>query len=193
MNNTLPSEPFLVKALSAGDIKAFNDLFKLYANRIYRFAFGYLKSESDSEELVQDVFMKVWERRSELNENLSFKSYLFTIAFNIIRKHFAKKSLNNRYFEYQILDDLDLKTVQNIDYKSTKEHLDQLIAKLPPKRRSIFVKSRLEGYSVKEIAEEMGTSPKTVENQLGDALKFIREHLRKENLPVIIFFVLFYS
>jgi RNA polymerase sigma-70 factor (ECF subfamily) len=182
-----------VKALSLGDIKAFNDLFRLYADRIYRFAMGYLKSKSDAEELVQDVFMKVWERRSELKENLSFKAYLFTIAFNIIRKHFAKKALTYKYFEHQILDDLDLKTIQNIDFQSTKELLDHIIEQLPPRRRAVFVKSRLEGFSVKEIAEELGTSPKTVENQLGEALKFIRERLNKENLSAITFFILFYS
>lgn len=191
--NIKPTESELVKALSKGEIKAFNELFQIYGNRIYLFAFGYLKSKPETEELVQDVFLKVWERRFELKDNLSFKAYIFTIAFNIIRKHFVKRALTAKYFEQQIIDDLDLNTVHRIDYESTKKLIDQIIDQLPPRRKTVFIKSRFEGCTVKEIAEELGTSPKTVENQLGEALKFIREHLNTEGFAVIVFFVLFYS
>ncbi len=193
LNNSIPTESELVKALSQGEIKAFNDLFKIYGNRIFRFALGYLKSESDAEELVQDVFLKIWEKRRDLNENLSFKSYIFTISFNIIRKHFVRKALSAKYFEHQIIDDLNFDTIQNIDYQSTKKLIDTLIDQLPPRRKEVFIKSRLEGFTVKEIADELGTSPKTVENQLGDSLKFIREHLIKEDLAGIVFLILFFS
>ena len=193
MNTSNPSESALVKALSNGEIKAFNELFQLYGNRIYRFANGYLKSVPDAEELVQDVFMKIWEKRGELNENLSFKSYIFTIAFNIIRKHFVKKALNAKFIDQQIINDTDLNTLQNIDYQSTKKLLDNLVEQLPPRRREVFIKSRIDGHTVKEIAEELGTSPKTVENQLGEALKFIRSHIGKEDFAILIFFMLFYS
>ena len=193
MNSSSPSESELVKALSKGEIKAFNDLFQIYGNRIFRFALGYLKSEPDAEELVQDVFLKIWEKRSELKENLSFKSYLFTIAFNIIRKHFVKKALTAKYFEQQVIEDADLTTIQNIDFQSTKNTIDHLVDQLPARRKAVFIKSRFEGLTVKEIADELGTSPKTVENQLGEALKFIREHLSKEDFTGILFFILFYS
>jgi len=193
LNVLEPIESELVKALSKGEIKAFNELFQIYGNRIFRFALGYLKSEPDAEELVQDVFMKIWEKRSELKENLSFKSYLFTIAFNIIRKHFVKKALTNRYFEQQVIEDTDLSTIQNIDFQSTKKAIDHLVEQLPARRKEVFIKSRFEGLTVKEIAEELGTSPKTVENQLGEALKFIREHLGKDDLAGILLFMLFYS
>ncbi len=193
MNTSNQTEFALVKALSKGEIKAFNELFQIYGNRIFRFANGYLKSVPDSEELVQDVFMKIWEKRGELNANLSFKAYLFTIAFNIIRKQFVKRALNNRFLEQKLTDDTDLDTIQNIDYQSTKKLLDNLIEQLPPRRREVFIKSRIEGHTVKEIAEELGTSPKTVENQLGEALKFIRSHIGKEDFTMVVFFMLFYS
>ena len=193
MNISGTPETELVKALSKGEIKAFNDLFQIYGNRIFRFALGYMKSVPDAEELVQDVFLKIWEKRFELKDNLSFKAYIFTIAFNIIRKHFIKKTLTTKYFEQQVIDDADLSTIQNIDFKSTKKTIDNLIDQLPARRKEVFIKSRFEGCSVKEIAEDLGTSPKTVENQLGEALKFIREHLNKENFAGIVFFILFYS
>lgn len=193
MNNSEQLESELVKALSKGEIKAFNDLFKIYGNRIFRFALGYLKSEADAEELVQDVFMKIWEKRSDLRDNLSFKSYIFTIAFNIIRKHFVKKALTSKYFEQQVIEDADLSTIQNIDFQSTKKAIDRLVDQLPARRKEVFIKSRFEGLTTKEIADELGTSPKTVENQLGEALRFIREHLGKEDLAGILLFMLFYS
>ena len=193
MNTANPYEPELVKALSKGEIRAFNDLFQIYGNRIYRFSMGYLKSQTDAEELVQDVFLKVWEKRTELKDNLSFKAYLFTIAYNLIRKHFAKKALMHKYLEGLIIDDFDYGTTQNIDYLSTKKMIDAIVDQLPPKRKIVFIKSRFEGLTVNEIAEELGTSPKTVENQLGEALKFVREHLKSENLALLIFFVLFCS
>ncbi len=192
-NTSKPSESELVKALTNGEIKAFNNLFQLYGNRLFRFALGYMKSEPDAEELVQDVFMKIWEKRLELKEDLSFKAYIFTIAFNIIRKYFLKKALTTKYFEHQVIDDMDINTIQNIDYQSTKNLIDRIVDQLPARRKEVFIKSRFEGFTVKEIADELGTSPKTVENQLGEALKFIREHLSKDDLTTIVFFILFYS
>ena len=85
------NESQLVKSLSKGEIFAFNALYHEYSNRLYRFALGYLKSEEEAEELVQEVFFKIWEKRKELKEDLSFKSFLFTLAFNLIRKHFRTK------------------------------------------------------------------------------------------------------
>jgi RNA polymerase sigma-70 factor (ECF subfamily) len=186
------SEFELVSALSKGDIKAFNSLFQLFGKRLYGFAYGFLKSKPDAEELVQEVFMKVWEKRAELKEHLSFRGYIFTIAFNIIRKHFLKVALTNKYFEQQIFIDIDQSTIQDIDFQSTKKKIDAIIDQLPERRKAVFIKNRFEGYSVKEIAEEFGTSPKTVENQLGEALKFVKDNLRKEDFAILLLFHLFY-
>jgi RNA polymerase sigma-70 factor (family 1) len=189
----LNSEQRLVRSLSKGNLLAFNSLYKEYSKRLYRFALGYLKSEAESEELVQEVFMIIWEKRSELKEELSFKSFLFTIAFNIIRKHFRTKSYLTEYFRTGIGDDSDIQTSQTITYDSLKQYITELVNKLPERRRDIFIKSRFEGLSTKEIAEKLEISHKTVENQLTDALKFIRTNLNKESLPVILFFTLFIS
>ena len=192
-DHTIESEPLLVRNLSKGNLLAFNTLYKEYSGRLYRFAFGYLKSEAEAEELVQEVFTIIWEKRADLKEELSFKSFLFTISFNIIRKHFRTKAYLSEYFKTGINDDIDMQTSQKITYDSLYQYIAGLVNQLPRRRKEIFIKSRFEGLSIKEISEELKISHKTVENQLTDALKFIRTNLNKENIPVILFFILFIS
>ena len=190
-DRTIQNESLLVRNLSKGNLLAFNTLYKEYSGRLYRFAFGYLKSEAEAEELVQEVFTIIWEKRTELKVELSFKSFLFTIAFNIIRKHFRTKAYLSEYFKTKINDDKDLQTSQKIIYDSLHKYITELVNQLPDRRKEIFIKSRFEGLSIKEIAEKLKISHKTVENQLTDALKFIRTNLNRESLPFILFFVLF--
>jgi RNA polymerase sigma-70 factor (family 1) len=192
-NQPIESEPLLVRSLSKGNLLAFNTLYKEYSGRLYRFAMGYLKSEAEAEELVQEVFTIVWEKRSDIKEELSFKSFLFTISFNIIKKHFRTKTYLSEYLKTGINDDLDMQTSQKITYDSLYQCITEIVNQLPGRRKDIFIKSRFQGYSIKEIAEELNISHKTVENQLTDALKFIRTHLPGESIPVILFFMLYIS
>jgi RNA polymerase sigma-70 factor (ECF subfamily) len=161
---TLKNESLLVRNLSKGNLLAFNTLYKAYSGRLYRFAFGYFKSEAEAEELVQEVFTTIWEKREDLKEELSFKSFLFTIAFNLIRKHFRTKAYLSEYLKTRISDDLDMQTSQNISYDSLYQYITELVNQLPSRRKEIFIKSRIEGLSIKEIAEELKISHKTVEN-----------------------------
>lgn len=187
----IENEPALVRSLSEGNILAFNTLFREYSSRLYRFANGYLRSEAESEEIVQEVFTVLWEKRADLKDELSLKSYLFTIAFNIIKKHFRSKSYLSGYLQSEFLSDFDVGTTEKIDYNSLYKFIAELVEKLPDRRKLIFTKSRFEGLSIKEIAEELGISHKTVENQLTEALRFIRDNLKRENLSAFLFFFLF--
>jgi RNA polymerase sigma-70 factor (family 1) len=189
----LKEESLLVKNLSKGNLLAFNTLYKEYSGRLYRFAYGYLKSEEEAEELVQEVFTRIWEKRADLKEELSFKSFLFTIAFNIIRKHFRTKVQLSEYFRSGLGDDTDIQTAQQVSYDSLYKYITDLVDKLPARRREVFIKSRFDGLSIKEIADELNISHKTVENQLTEALKFIRTNLNQEYIPAILFFMLFIS
>ena len=185
------NEAQLVKSLSKDNILAFNTLFREYSGRLYRFAYGYLKSEDLSEELVQEVFTRIWENRKSLKSEYSFKSYLFTIAFNIIKKHFRREVYISQYFKKRIAEDFDLSTTKKVDYDSLYQYVSELADQLPARRKEIFIKSRFEGLSIKEIAEELKISHKTVENQLTDALRFIRSHIKRESLPFLLFIALF--
>lgn len=184
-------EAKLIKSLSKGNILAFNTLFREYSSRLYRFINGYIKSDSQAEEMIQDIFMKIWEKRADLRGELSFKSYLFTIAFNMIRKHFRAEKVISEYLHSGTRDELDLHTTREITYNSLLNYVSEIVDHLPERRRLIFMKSRFEGLSIKEIAEELNISHKTVENQLTDALKFIRSNLKKEELAVTLFIALF--
>jgi len=190
---TIENEALLVRNLSKGNLLAFNTLYKEYSGRLYRFALGYLKSEDEAEELVQEVFTIIWEKHTAIKEELSFKSFLFTIAFNIIRKHFRTKAYLSEYFKTGISDNLDIRTSQKITYDSLYQYIIELVNKLPERRKEIFIKSRFHGLTIKEIAEEMKISHKTVENQLTDALRFIRTNLNRENISGILFIFLFLS
>jgi RNA polymerase sigma-70 factor (family 1) len=189
--HSVDNEQLLVKDLSKGNILAFNQLYKGYSSRLYRFALGYMKSEAEAEEIVQDVFTTIWEKRADLKEELSFKSFLFTIAFNKIKKHFRARTYLAEYFKSEAGDDLDMNTTQEVSYDSLYQFLLKIVDQLPERRKEIFIKSRFEGLSIKEISEEMKISHKTVENQLTDALRFIRTNLNRESIPVLLFFVLF--
>jgi RNA polymerase sigma-70 factor (ECF subfamily) len=187
------NESELVLNLSKGSILAFNQLFRKYGGLLYRFAYGYFKSVSDSEELVQDVFTKIWEKRSDLKSDLSFKSYLFTIAFNDIKKFFRTKARQKEYLNEFLFEDIDHGTSQTISYNSLLDHVKELVDQLPEKRKEIFLRSRFEGQSIKEISKELNITHKTVENQISLALKSLRKNLTKEDIGFCLFFFLFLS
>lgn len=184
-----------VKNLKQGDIKAFDDLFNKYSPRLYNFSIKYLKSVEEAEEVVQEVFLYIWDKREGLKPDNSFNAYIFTIAYNIIKKQFIKKSRDNAYKDdliYTLLqqeNNLD----NTIDYKFLLEKVELIINALPARRKEIFIKRKYDGLSVKQIAEELGISPNTVENQLASAQKQILIELQKEKLAGLIFFMLFIS
>jgi RNA polymerase sigma-70 factor (family 1) len=179
-------ESLLIKSLSKGNVPAFNSLYSKYCGPLYRFSLNCLKSKIEAEEVVQETFIKIWQKRKELKNELSFKSYLFTIAFNNIRKRFRINVRISDVFENHMSNCHDNSTQQTINYNSLYDQLKHLVNKLPDRRKKIFIKSRIKGLSNDEIAREMQLKKKTVENQLSHALRFLREKLVKESIPVIL-------
>ncbi len=179
--------------LTKGNKEAFRNLFEEYAKRIFVFAKGYLKSNEEAEEVVQEVFIKIWNVRASINTELSFKSYLFKITYNYIRELFLKKNRENSY-KHEILDmavDFDNRTEEKIDYHSLLELVETLINKLPPRQKEIIILKKKHGLPVKEIAELLGISPRTVEKHLSEALKYLKTELSEEHVAGLLFFSLF--
>lgn len=183
----------LVTLLQKGNVPAFDSLFEFYSPKLYGFALKYFKNEIDADELVQEVFVKVWENRKRIKSELSFKSYLFTIALNQIRKHFNKKATSLRYLEslqhnHELFDN---QSINDDNYESVLQQINQIIEQMPPRRKQIFSKSKLEGKSAREIAEELNISAGTVDNQVSEALRFIRSRLKTDNYSLILFAVIY--
>lgn len=185
------SDDQLILGLKSGNILVFNQIFEVYSSKLFLFAKAYLGSAEDSEELVQEVFTLLWEKRAQLKTGFSFKSYIFTIAFNIIKKHFKQKARFKKFAQEELLNEATSEQSQEIDYHSLKNYILELAGTLPAKRREVFMKSRFEGLSNKEIAEELGLTKKTIENHLNLALKEIKSKMEKGKLPVILFYFMF--
>lgn len=184
-----------VRNLKKGDALAFEELFHLYGKRLYHFSLGYLKSKPDAEEIVQEVFLKIWHLRTALNPDLSFNAYLFRIAYRQIMERFRKTSLERRY-----LADLSAEVVlftdemnERADYHSLLELVQKSIDRLPPRQKEVLLMRRSAGMAVADIAEKLGISPKTVEHHLTEALKNIKTCLNSDNAAAMLFFCLFLS
>ena len=186
------SDKELIRRLKKGNIEAFNQIFYAYSSKLYHFAYGYLKSKEDAEEMIQEIFSKIWDKRADIKEEYEFRSYLFSIAFNYIKKHFRSKALINKYTEFATYNTNESEqTQEELNYTSLKSIVDELVNRMPEKRRIVFIKSRFEGKNAKDISEEMDISQSTVENHLNQALRFLRQHLKDENLAGLLFFWLF--
>lgn len=182
-----------VIALKADDAEAFNKLFGQYSKRLYYFSLGYLKSKYEAEEIVQKVFLKVWESRKLLNPELSFKAYLFKIAYHSILEIFRKLAQEQNY-RHDVISNLlhqDNSLDERSDYNSLLELVETIVSNLPPRQKDIFIKRKQQGMSVKEIAQILEIAPKTVENHLTEALRSIKSRLNKENAAGLLFFYLF--
>lgn len=189
------SDQKLVKSLQKGDIKAFDELFIKYNKKLYYFAKGYLGSNEDAEGLVQEVFIKIWEKREDLKEYMSFNSYIFTITYKSILKHFRSKGREKKYMDQFLSEFIDAsnETSGEIEYNNLLELANKAIEKLPEKRKQVFRLSRYEGLTNLEIAKQLNISKRTVENHIHQALKFLREQFGKETMLTILFFSLFIS
>ncbi len=184
-----------LEALKNEDFSAFETLFRKYAERLYAFVLSITKEPYIAEEVTQLVFIKIWEQRERISEHLSFKSFLFSIAYNETISWLRKENAEKRRIQIvgQVSSFVSNETNFTIEFNSIHSLANELISNLPEKRREIFKLSREQGYSNKEIAEILGISVKTVENQITAALKTLREKLGdKEMLGILFYFLMLY-
>jgi RNA polymerase sigma-70 factor (ECF subfamily) len=184
------SEINCLHALQNGDSAAFDKLFATYGKRLYYFAYGYLKSKEEAEGVVQEVFLKIWRNRQQINPELSFKAYLFKIAYHHILELFEQNTRQQAY-RHKILEEaveFTDETNERLNYQMLLEKVESLIQKLPARQREILLKRKKEGIPIKEIAAQLGISPKTVENHLTEAIKNLKNGLGKDEISGILFF-----
>jgi len=190
---SFPSDIELVNLLQKGDIEAFDLIYEKYSAKLYLFSLKYLRSKEDAEELIQSVFLTLWENHKKLKKESSFKSFLFTIAYNKICNIFKERNYSRNYIvelteRTQASTDME----DNIFYKSALDQIKKIIEFLPDKQRAIFIKSRFEHKSSKEIADELGLSPATIDNYISECLRFIRKRCNIENIMLFLVLNLFF-
>ena len=156
-----------------GDEAAFEAVFYHYYPRLKRYLVRYIKSETSAEDMAMEVLTKLWQKKEALRDSNTFENYLFTMARNRMINQLRVKinewlSLENLVegAANESYDPLLLKELENVYHES--------VAVLPVQRRTIFMLHRNENLTYKEIAHQLGISPKTVENQLSAALKQLR-------------------
>ncbi len=193
MREVCYNEKMLIQGLRNDDPLAFEKIFLQYNQKLYQFSLSYLKSEADAEDIVEEVFFKLWQNRKAIKTEESFQAYLFTITLNFIKKLFNKKARADKY-KHDFLNCYIAESNQpesSIIYQDLLNRLDQLIERLPEKRKQIFIERKINDKPLKQIAREMGITPKTVENQLTRAISFLKEELQKESFGGKLFIYLF--
>lgn len=161
---------------------AFAELFNRYKKKLYYFALSYLNDNAEAEEVVQSVFVRLWENRSSLNETMSIKNFIYKSTINACYNFLKKKAVRSRYFENELIafSEAENRSYDEIFYKDLKRQIDNIISSLPPQQQQIFQLSRFEGLSHNDIAAKLNLSIRTVENQIYRALKVIKDNLKVE-------------
>ena len=184
----------LVKLLKDGDMVAFDAIYNKYCHKLYEFVLMYLKQKEDAEEIVQEVFVKIWESRGKIDVYASFESFLFTIAYNSTMSLLRKRISENKSREFlKSLQQFekDDTAINELAFKELNSKLKSLLDQLTSRQKEIFLLSREEGLTHKEIAQKLKISESTVNNHLVTTLKYLKSHIDSRLAVNILFLFLF--
>lgn len=169
----------LLEALRDGDHEAYKVVYIHYRDMIENFLYKLLRSREDAEEIAQNVFMTLWERRAELDPTKNVRTLLFTVARNAVMNQFKRKKVSEKYQKQIDSDDTENLTAEDILIAQERELLIELtIENMPSMRRKIFEMSRQQNLSHEDIAQRLDTTKHNVANHLSQALKQIRHVLK---------------
>lgn len=171
--------------------QGFESLFKdLYA-QLYRYASGILSDDMQAEEVVQDVFLKLWQQREQISIEINVQSYLYRAVHNHCMNILNHRKVKEKYLVHarSRTAQYAISPAESIYANELKANIVSAMAKIPEKCRAVFHLSRQEELSYREIAERLGISVKTVENQISKALRILREEL-KDHIPFMVFLIL---
>lgn len=167
------------RQLQEGNRKMFNQFFTEYYINLCRFAYTYVKDNDTAEEIVQEIFISIWEQRKNFQINTSIRSFLYTSVKNRALNYIRNEKTRSKH-EDEFAKEQASRVTHIVDFCEREELtyvIDEAVNELPEQCRLIFDLSRNQSLTYKEIAQKLDISPKTVENQMGIALKKLRSKL----------------
>lgn len=173
------SEKILIQSLKKGSHTAFNEIYDMYAAKLYAFCMKYCKSAEDAEEIVEDTFVRLWEYKEKIRQENSVNSLLFITARRLVINRYRKRVDSPTYSIY--LENIDehinsnIHTDQMVEFDEFLNRLHKEINKLPKTQQKIITLSKLEGKKNQEIAQQLNLSIQTVKNQLSLAVKALKK------------------
>ncbi|GGH81640.1 RNA polymerase sigma-70 factor (ECF subfamily) [Filimonas zeae] len=183
----------VIQMVKAQDEQAFEQLFRTYFKSLHSYAFTILNSEAVAEEMVQQVFYKLWEKKEQMDVHTSVKAYLYRAVHNEslnYLKHHTIKSKHQTYAMQQQQNNYEHSAGEKLAGRELEQQIRQALNDLPEQCRTIFQLSRYEELKYREIADQLGLSIKTVEAQMGKALKLLR--LKLADFLAIMLTILLY-
>ncbi|MGN0189358.1 MAG: RNA polymerase sigma factor [Candidatus Cryptobacteroides sp.] len=167
----------LIKRLNASDKAAFGLLYDKYVGMVFRFILSVLKDETLSKDLTQFCFMQLWEHRKDIATDRNLPAWLYVTARNAVYKETRRRLTANRYSDYAKTNGMFIEEERTPDMDITlvEKEIMQVIDNLPEARRKIFIMKAFQKMSVKQIADALGISAKTVETQMARAKKTLKE------------------
>ncbi|RYG14097.1 MAG: RNA polymerase sigma-70 factor [Chitinophagaceae bacterium] len=186
----MPMLPFEVisseqlKGLQQGNESAFQQIYQFLAPKVYRFAYGYLKDSVQSEEVVQEAFISLWENRQKIDHTRAIEPYIFTISKRLVLDNFRRATSSNALRQQLILkiSENHNETEEGIILSDLMNFAERAIGELPKQQQQVFRLSRFEGLSYEEIGERMNLSKNTVKNHLVVAVKTLKVRLGRQEI-----------
>ncbi|WP_421941268.1 RNA polymerase sigma factor [Pedobacter sp.] len=193
-NNHQIGETQLLQSLKEGDREAFASLYRFYSPNLHHKLDRMVKIAEIADELLQDVFLKVWLNRASIDADRPFAPWLYTIARNTVFEYYRRLALDKKMQAHLTATFVEFYD-QTEDYILNKERnmaLQEAIDQLPPQRKEIFRLCRIEGKSYKEAAELLHISPSTVSNQLVSATKSVKDYIFLNSKEFLVFMIAMY-
>ncbi|QIP13477.1 RNA polymerase sigma-70 factor [Spirosoma aureum] len=179
---TFSNESILLNQISVGDEKAFNKLYDFYRPGIYRFIYKFIKSSELTNDICQEVFMKIWEERWAIQEINSFKSYLFTITknhtFNVLKRAAVEDRIKGEVLRNYCVSKND--TEEILQVKEYQQFLQTILDSLPPQSRAVFKLCRQQDKSYDEAAQILGVSSNAIKKHMVRSMKVIKFAVEKD-------------
>ena len=183
MRKEMDLERIYLERLRKGSYKDFTKLYELYVSRLYAFALGLTHSDVLAKDIVQETFIKVWIRREQIDPDMSFRSFLFTMAKNQLLNEFRRQANSPLFLE-------DIAFVESGECDETANHkLEVSKQKLSPRQRELFELSKEQGLSITEIAVKTLITEQSVRNQISQALHILRKELGNYAYLFSLFFI----